>query len=572
MRSLRWIWPHVRTRRWLFLLVVGLTALSVIADLSGMSLQRTLLDGLLSGDGWHAMRATALSMAGLYLVHSVLTYISPVVSLHNYTGIRMRLSRKLLARADRLPLGRLQRERTNELIGLFLYHVHLVAYAFSDRLFVLILTGAAAAVFSGFLLWVHPLLFAVCAAAAAGYLVIGRLFARRMKVMSGRLWEARNALGICLEEGLSATREVLAYHREAWEKERYDRHFADYAQRVREDTRLRAARTLASEPLEWGIRLCALVFGGWLCLNGELSAGAFFVAYLFAGQLLSQLQGLFVAGTDIAGHLKHAEYIRDFHEGSSIQEGSEPLAGIDALSFEEVSFSYVLDAKKPVLHAVSFDIRPGRTTAIVGPSGSGKSTAAALLARLYEPTGGEIQANGRSLNDWRLEDWRAKVAYVQQEPFLLRDTLRTNLLLGREASPEELNQALDAAQLRDTIASLPDGLDTVIGERGVTLSGGQRQRVAVARALIGQPELLILDEATSALDLETERRLQDCLLAERSGRTTVVIAHRLSTIRHADWIIVMSNGEVAEQGTHDTLMATDTLYRRLVQADLRDVR
>ncbi len=570
MRSLRWIWPHVKTRRWLFLLVAGLTALQVIADLSGMSLQRTLLDGLLSVDGWYAMRAIVIAMAGLYLVHAALTYMSPVVSLHNYTGIRMRLSQMLLARADRLPLSRLQRERTNELIGLFLYHVHLVAFAFSDRLFMLILTGAAAAIFSGFLLWVHPLLFAVCAAAAAGYLVIGRVFARRMKAMSGRLWEARNAMGICLEEGLSATREVVAYHRGAWEKERYDRQFANYALRVREDTRLRAARTLAGEPLEWGIRLSALLFGGLLCLSGELGAGAFFVAYLFAGQLLAKLQEMFVAGTDIAGHLKHAEYIRAFHDGPSIQEGSKTLAGIGPLTFESVTFSYAPDAGTPVLKAVSFTIHPGRTTAIVGPSGSGKSTAASLLARLYEPTEGEVRANGRSLGDWRLEDWRAKVAFVQQEPFLLRDTLRTNLLLGREASSEQLNKALDVAQLRDTVASLPDGLDTIIGERGITLSGGQRQRVAVARALLRQPELLILDEATSALDLETERRLQDGLLAERSGRTTVVIAHRLSTIRHADSIIVMNDGEVVEQGTHDTLMAADTLYRRLVQADIAE--
>ncbi|WP_127533389.1 ABC transporter ATP-binding protein [Paenibacillus kobensis] len=569
MHSLRWIWPHVKARRWLLALVASLTALQVAADLIGSSLQRNLLNGLLSGDVQHAMQTIIYAMAGLYFVHAVLVYVSPVVSLYNYAGIRLRLSRKLLERADRLPLVRLQRERTNELIGLFLHHAHMVAFAFSDRLFVFVRTGAAAVIFSCFLLWVHPLLFAACAVAAAGYVALSRYFAGRMKQMSGRLWEARNALGICLEEGLSGTREVLAYHRGAWEKQRYDRHFDVYAARVREDTNLRAKRTLAGSPLEWGIRLCALVFGGLLCLQGEISAGAFFVAYLFAGQLLSSLQELFVAGTDIAGHLKHTEYIRAFHEGPSVEEGSEPLAGLEQLAFESATFSYAADAGMPVLKSVSFEIRPGAMTAIVGPSGSGKSTAAALLAGLHEPTEGEVRVNGCPLTSWRQEDWRAKVAYVQQEPFLLHDTLRTNLLLGREASEAELSRALDAAQLSETVASLPDGLDTIIGERGITLSGGQRQRTAIARALLRQPELLILDEATSALDLETERRLQDCLLADRTGRTTVVVAHRLSTIRHADWIIVLQNGEVAEQGTHDTLMADDTLYRRLVQADFQ---
>jgi ABC-type multidrug transport system fused ATPase/permease subunit len=207
--------------------------------------------------------------------------------------------------------------------------------------------------------------------------------------------------------------------------------------------------------------------------------------------------------------------------------------------------------------------------ALVGPSGAGKTTTAHLLMRFWDPTSGRVLLNGRDLRDYQLEDLRARIALVAQDTYLFNDTLRQNILIANpQASEEDLRQAVHHASLDDLVEALPEGLDSGVGERGMSLSGGQRQRVAIARAFLKDAPMLILDEATSHLDAINERIVRDALDRLKADRTTIVIAHRLSTIRDADLIVVLDAGRVAETGRHDRLLAAGGLYAQLVQHQL----
>ncbi|MBK8622829.1 MAG: ATP-binding cassette domain-containing protein [Saprospiraceae bacterium] len=232
--------------------------------------------------------------------------------------------------------------------------------------------------------------------------------------------------------------------------------------------------------------------------------------------------------------------------------------------FDKVSFAYQNNDEE-VLRDISLTIPKGKIVAIVGPSGAGKSTLTDMLPRFYDPTGGKILIDGKDLKDISLSSLRDQFSLVSQEAILFHDTVRNNIVFGKQATEEEIIQAAKVANAHDFISSMPQGYDTLIGDRGVKLSGGQRQRLTIARAVLRNPAILILDEATSALDSESERWVQDALTQLMNGRTSIVIAHRLSTIQNADIIVVMENGKIIQMGNHQELIAEDNLYRKLVE-------
>jgi ATP-binding cassette subfamily B protein len=222
------------------------------------------------------------------------------------------------------------------------------------------------------------------------------------------------------------------------------------------------------------------------------------------------------------------------------------------------------------LEDLSFVVEPGQLAALVGPSGAGKTTTTYLLPRLYDPTAGRILLDGHDLRDLRLESLTANIGMVTQETYLFHDTIRANLLYARpDATQAEIEAAARAANIHDFIASLPDGYDTIVGERGYRLSGGEKQRVAIARVILKDPRILVLDEATSHLDSESEALIQAALERVMAGRTSIVIAHRLSTILKADTILVLDRGRLVEQGTHDQLLVRGGLYARLFETQFR---
>jgi len=242
--------------------------------------------------------------------------------------------------------------------------------------------------------------------------------------------------------------------------------------------------------------------------------------------------------------------------------GQLPAPVRGAIRFDQVKFSYNSDV--PVLQGVSFSIEPGQLVGVVGPTGGGKSTIISLIPRFYDPTSGAIEIDGMDVRDYKLQWLRSQIGYVLQETVLFRGTVRDNIAYGREgATQEEIIEAARLANADEFIARMPQGYDTMIGERGDTLSGGQRQRIGIARALVRNNPILILDEPTAALDTESERLVIEALERLMKGRTVITIAHRLSTIRDADKIIVLDKGVVAEQGTHQQLLALGGIYAAL---------
>jgi len=398
--------------------------------------------------------------------------------------------------------------------------------------------------------------------------VIWRKMLRPLKRTDRRVLEHGADVTSHLQETVSGVRQVKAAAAERFESGRFRDYTQKYFRAVLRTERLRALASPASETMGAIGTVLILWFGAKMVLEepATLTAPGFLLFIGLSLKLYQPAKWLSKFPSTIQPGLAAADRIFEFLDMPVEMVDDARLAGFDGfrerIRFDDVAFGYTKDVE--VLRDISFDVKPGDVVALVGPSGGGKSTLVDLVARFYDPTKGIITIDGVDLKQISPRALRQKLGIVTQETVLFHDTVRNNIAYGLpEARQEDVERAARAANAHEFILELPQGYETVIGERGTRLSGGQRQRLAIARAILRDPPILIFDEATSALDSESERLVQDAIEHLLEGRTVFVIAHRLSTIRHADQILVLQAGRIVQRGTHTELLEEGGTYARL---------
>lgn len=563
---LRQFFAYYRPWLGLFWLDFGCAVLSGLLELAFPLAITAFIDQLLPQGDWHL---TLLAGAGLLLVYLLNTGLMAVVTYWGHMlgiNIETEMRARAFAHLTRLGWGWYDRARTGKMVARVtrdLEEIGEVAHHGPEDLFIAVMTFAGAF----FLMFsLHPQLALMTAAIVPLMVAVVSIFGARMT----RTWQAIYGrvgdFNVRLEEALGGIRVVQAFANESHERAL----FAGDNQRYRK-TKLQAYGVMAKAgALQYmGLRfvqVLVMVAGAGFVLKDELSAGGFVGFLLLVSVFFRPLEKIAaVIETYPRGIAGFRNYLDLLNTPPGIEDAPEakPAPALHGdIAFEGVHFAY--DPARPILSGIDLTVRAGETVAFVGASGTGKTTLLALLPRFYDPQAGRITIDGLPLAAMTLESLRRQIGLVSQDVFLFGGTLRENIAYGRlGASEAEVQEAAMQAQLGPLIASLPEGLDTVVGERGVMLSGGQKQRVAIARVFLKNPPILILDEATSALDSETEREIQAALEALAQGRTTLVIAHRLGTIRKADRIVVMAEGRVVESGTHQTLLEKGGAYARL---------
>ncbi|HEY0279512.1 MAG TPA: ABC transporter ATP-binding protein, partial [Solirubrobacterales bacterium] len=535
-------------------------------------LERQIVDGVIV-EGNESLLPWLLALvvvaAGAFLAAHLRRYRGGKVAL----GVQYDLRNEMQAHLQRMDFTNLDKMPTGQL----------VARASSDTtlvqgllMFIPMMSGNVLLMILslGVMLWLSPPLALVSLIIAPALLAVS--YRMRTKIFPAT-WDAQQREGEVIQivdEAVNGVRVVKAFGQEQRELERV----ADSSELLY-GSQMRVVRlTSRYQPLMQAVpsfgQVAILAFGGWLALHGEISLGTFLAFTTYVGQLVSptrQLAGLLAIGQQARAGVERIFQLLD-HE-PDIQDAADavdlpPAAG--DIDFLDVHFGY--DERRDVLEGFDLSVKAGERVAIVGPSGSGKTTATLLVSRFYEPDRGAVLVDGHDVRGLTLHSLRSQIGVVFEESFLFSDSVKANIAYGRPgASDEEIEAAARVAQADGFIAALPRGYDSVVGERGLTLSGGQRQRIALARAILQDPRILILDDATSAVDSRTEEAINEGLRTVLADRTTLLVAHRRSTVHLADRVVVVDEGRVIDEGSHEELNKRSAIYRGLLTGLDEDV-
>ena len=563
LRLLRFLTPYTGKVAVTAISAVGLMACSVtLPYLTGRVIDEVLQKGDRS-----ALAPLVWAVVGVVVVRMgfgvLRRWVSGQVSLAVEFDLRGRLfahlQRMSLSFYDRMPVGQLMSRATSDLQTVRFFLGYGLIFLFMQAFTLILITGI--------LLWMNWSLALLALLMGPALLVVAWRYSRRSNPVLIDVQQRVGEVTEMAEESAVGIRVIKAFGRES---DRTDR-FGSTARRAF-DRSMDAARIRSLyQPLMGFLPVLGLavvlIYGGFLTIDGSMSLGEFVAFYLYLTLLMAPFRSLGMlvgqAQRAIAGGTRIFELLDAEPE---ITEPAHPRpfpAGTGHLRLEGVTFSYGPDAP-PTLVDIDLDVPAGRTIALIGLTGSGKSTLTQLIPRFYDATSGRVLIDGEDVRDLRLGELRHAVGMVSQDPFLFSTSVRDNIAYGRpEATDEEVRAAARMAQAEGFIDALPEGFDTVVGERGLTLSGGQRQRVAIARAIITDPRILILDEATASVDASTEREIQTALATVMAGRTTLVIAHRLSTLSLADELVVLEEGRIVARGTHEELYDTSAVYREI---------
>jgi len=424
------------------------------------------------------------------------------------------------------------------------------------------------------LLSINPTLTLISVTVIPFVFLATREYSKRIGPLWAAVREQNGIITSVLQENLAGVRVVRGFSREEHEEEKFSAELQGFF-----DMNITMARIRAFfMPLATFISSIGFVliiwYGGGQVITGALTVGSLVAFYFYLARLMRPVRMIGFMTSMIVRALAAGNRVFDIIDAEVEVHDKEDAVGVPEiegrLTFQDVWFSY--DGTNMVLKDIDLDVQPGQTIAILGATGSGKSSIINLIPRFYDVSEGSIKLDGTDLRDLKIKSLRGTIGIVRQEPFIFSTTLRENIAYGvQNASLNDIREAAKRAKIDDFIHGLPDGYDTKVGERGVTLSGGQKQRVAIARALLKNPKILIMDDSTSSVDTQTEYEIQQALDELLEDRTTFIITQRLSSIKKADYIIVLDDGEISEEGTHDTLIANDGIYSKLYDTQISGV-
>jgi len=529
----------------------------------------TFIDDLLPGSKWDMILWASLGLVALYAVNTVLMYIV------NYWGhmlginIETDMRRKLFSHIQKLSFRFFDNSKTGHLIGRLTNDMNMIgemAHHGPEDLFIAVMTlvGSFALMLS--INWKLAVITFIVVPAIIWVVVY---FNRKMTHAIHQLFRDVGDFNARIEDSVGGIRVVKAFSNEAYEEKQFAVNNGRFRLTKLSSYKLIAKNGSVSYMMMRFVTLFVMVCSTWFVIQKELSYGEFVGFLLLTNVFFRPIEKINAIVENypqgFAGFKRYTELLDTAPDVADAVDAVEMKPFQEEIHFHQVSFSY--DGEKKVLDQVDLVIRKGETIAFVGPSGAGKTTLCSLLPRFYEVESGSISIDGVDIRQVTQDSLRRQIGIVQQDVILFAGTIRENILYGKlEASEEEVWEAARRARLDDFIRTQEQGMETVIGERGVKLSGGQKQRLAIARMFLKNPPILILDEATSALDTETELAIQQSLAELSKGRTTLVIAHRLATIKDANRIVVVTEQGIVEQGHHRELVHAGGVYSRLHQA------
>ena len=533
---------------------------------------RDMIDKVLNAKDYYMLNVISASIVVIFLLRGIFlygqNYLMSYVGQHVIIDIRSEVFRKL----QRLSMSFYDKNKTGTIMSYVTNDVNALQGAMVDNTIELvtegiILIGSVCAMI--YLDW-KLTLFTILTFPVVLYFM--NYFGKKIRRSGGQIQEATADITSVLQESVSSARVVKSFVREQYEIERFERENEANLKANLKNAKYMATLTPTIEFVAaLGVTLI-LWYGGNNVIAGETTAGSLVAFLAYAVNISNPIKRITRVSGNIQKALAAAQRVFDVldlrEEVRNLPDAKVLPAVTGNVSFEHVTFSY--NTGDEILHDLSFTAKPGQAIGLVGPSGAGKSTVASLLPRFYDCDAGTIRIDGTDIRHVTLDSLRNQVGIVPQETILFNGSVYDNILYGRlDATKEEIEAAAKAANAHDFIMELPEGYNTMLGDRGVNISGGQRQRIAIARAILKDPRILILDEATSALDTESERVVQEALNRLMVGRTSIIIAHRLSTIKNADRILVLDKGKLVEDGTHEELMAKNGLYAHLYQIQYR---